>query len=217
MFPEWMGNGWALTYFTCVFFIISHLISYFLKSEKVRFLLTYAAIFMGGAALLTSFHSASSAMSAAKMKLASERVDRAGVEVKRAISATKNTVCGLSFISGPDSPPNFIEIETDRKSMCDMFTRLELYGSQEWNPQSEFTPPNVGLSSIKSLVFRVWANDLQYASDEHQKARSEVILHRPQSWLFWTALEPFVISASWSLGLALMIPHRRRQQGYHLG
>ncbi|MCZ7453334.1 hypothetical protein [Rhizobium rhizogenes] len=212
MFPEWMGNGWALTGFTCGFLIVSHLISYFLRSKKIRFWLRYGALFLGGAALLTSFHSASRAVSAAKMELASGRLDRATVEVLREVAATQNHMCNFRGVRTSLSPPNFDEIEQLRQTMCAMFTRIKSYADEDWDKrQAAFTPPDVGLSSVTDLVWKQRVEQLQRVSNEHREALGEVSDLQPQSWLFWTALEPFVISASWSLGLALLVPPKRRR------
>lgn len=212
MFPEWMGDGTTLAYFTFACFIATHLILYFIPNKKIRLGLGYVALLMGGAALLTSFHSASSAVNAAKMELASDKLDRAGEEVKRSISATKSLICGLHFIKSDMSPSNFDDIEQMRKTMCDMFTRLEFYAENDWDARRDFTPPNVGLNSINDKVFKQWADELQQVSADHQHALVEVKQLVPQTWLLWTALEPFVISASWSLGLALLVPPRKRRR-----
>lgn len=211
MFPEWMGDSWTLVWFTCGALITSHAVSFFLHHRVARLLLAYAALFMGGTALLTSFHSASSAVNAAKLEITSDRLNRAGAELLEALSSAEEIICGLKFEKGSTSPPNFDEIEKTRHEICEMFKRTKSYAISDWDMKhSAFNPPDIGLASVTDEVWKQWVDDLQRVRDAHGKALSEVSDLQPQSWLLWTVLEPYIISASWSLGLALMIPARRR-------
>lgn len=213
MFPEWMGNGWTLTYFTLGFLIASHLISYFLQSKRTRFWLSYAALLLGGAALLTSFHTASSAVNAAKLEYASRNLDRAAADLLEEIESTRRYMCNRRGVRTSMSPPNFDDIEELSKTICDMFTRIKSYADQEWGKKREpFNPPDVGLASVTDDVWKQSVESLQRVRDEYQKALTAVSELQPQPWLFWKALEPFVISAFWSLGLALLVPPRKSQR-----
>ncbi|MGS4989938.1 hypothetical protein ACVDG9_18390 [Roseibium sp. RP-7] len=212
MVPEWMGNGWVLTWFTAVALVVSHLTAYLLTDRKIRFWLAYSALFLGGAALLTSFHSAVGAVNSAKTELLADRLQRAGVDLIRDIAASKDFLCNFKGMRTPFSPPDFEEIETQRAAACNMFRQIKMYAETEWNSDGgAFVPPDVGLATVTDPVWKQSADRLGQVTTEYQILFDQLAEAQPQPWLFWSALEPFIISASWSLGLALMMFRRGRK------
>lgn len=207
--PEWMGSGYVLGLFTTIVFILSHLISMILTSDRVRHALTYLALFLGGAALLTSYHTALGTVGEVKAKLLMDRLTRAEEDIVREIATGENYLCNFKGVRSAFSPPNFDEIESMRNSACATFQALRTYATQDWQRgETKFSPPDVGLKLITDPVWRQSAERLETVVREHDAVVASLAEVKPSPWLFWAALEPFIISASWCLGLALMVPPR---------
>lgn len=211
MIPSWMGNGWTLTWFTVGSLFLSHAVSYFLANEKIRLSLAYMSLLLGGAALLTSFHSALGTVNTQKSQFAAANLESAQVDVHKEILAAEHYLCSFKGMRTANSPPSFDEIEEQRKLACQLFGAIKHYADTEWDPKKAvFAPPNANTVSIYDHVWRQSFDRLDQVVEIHAKALEALQRLQPEPWLFWSALEPFIIALSWSMGLALMLPARWR-------
>ncbi|WP_445678741.1 hypothetical protein [Radicibacter daui] len=213
MISEWMGNGWALAGFTAISFVLTHLMSYLFCNETGRARLAYIALFLGGAALLTSFHSALSTVNLAKAELLTDRLERAGEDIASEVSSSEKFLCEFNPIRTDFSPSNFDQIEEQRLVACGIFKKINIYMKSSWDKsRMAFAPPDIDFKTVKDPIWKHSVDRLERATKEHLLILDQISATQPQPWLLWSALEPFIISISWCLGLAAIPPFRVRNK-----
>lgn len=208
-----MGDGWTLLWFTASVFAASHVLAHFVRYKKLRFWVGYGSLFLGGAALITSFHSGLTDVNAVREELAKDRLGRAGREILDRVAWSEDYLCNFPAVKTSSSPSDFDEINAERVLACHVFQQIGSYATTQWDSASSpFAPTDDGLSEITDRIWRQSIERLEEASAEHAAALEALSQLHVQAWPLWSGLEPFLISASWSVGLALMVPVRRRKR-----
>ncbi|MQX25035.1 hypothetical protein GHJ84_29680 [Sinorhizobium meliloti] len=211
MLPSWMGNGFSILAFTVFMFIIGHAAFYVWGNEQLRKIIAYAALLVGGGTILTSFVTSESVVNSTKSELLSYPLNRSAKDLEDRIGGSISYLCGFNAVKLPSSPPNFDEIEAERRQACDIVKEFGRYARSEWKREGHlFVVPDAGQRDVTDVVWKNSVETVVEAAKYYNSIVDEMNALKPERWLFWAAVEPFLLAFSWCAGLVAMGPTRKR-------
>jgi hypothetical protein len=219
--PNWAGSWTHLLWFFLGSLSLSHLCFYLIRpSEGAHRCFTYLAVALGGLSLVPTTFQSNAQIATIQRNALAPRLATDRELIVDQIGWAQRFVCGNPFVRTADSPPNFDQIEEDRRAACQMMSLIANTEDSWLAPtgQARFPaiPPRISSQpDLSDTVTYVERAIREYNSDALEMRRLEASTQTTWIEISLAVNGPYIAALAFSLALATVAfpasPHRKRK------